>query len=392
METNMPSRKPARSPVLFLVLFAVLVAPMLSLACSAGQPQAGPPPPAVTVAAVEQREIVEWDELSGRFEAVQAVDIRPRVSGHIHKVAFAEGKEVRKGDVLFVIDPRPYRAELARAEGDLAQARSASALAARTLERSRPLAESQAISREDFDNRTTAAERGAAAVQAAQAAVSIARLDLEWTQVRSPIDGRVGRAEVTLGNLVQAGAPTPRPLTTVVSLDPIHVMFDADERSYLKYAARARAETGKDRRVPITLGLSSEGGAFPHEGYVDFVDNQLDPRSGTIRARAVFANPDRLFAPGLFARLKLESSSQYQATVVADRAVGTDQDKKFVLVLKSDSTVEYRPIQLGRLVDGYRVVTGGLKGGEQIVVNGLQRVRPGMKVTAVTGPMLAEAR
>jgi multidrug efflux system membrane fusion protein len=179
-------------------------------------------------------------------------------------------------------------------------------------------------------------------------------------------------------------------LTTVVSLDPIYVSFDADERSYLKYAARAR-QGNRARRTPITLGLSSEDGAFPHEGYVDFVDNQLDPRTGTVRARAVFSNKDRIFTPGLFARLKLESSGQYQAPVVSDRAVGTDQDKKFVLVLRPDSSVEYRPVQLGRLIDGYRVVVGGLKAGEQIVVNGLQRVRPGMKVTATSGPMLADA-
>jgi multidrug efflux system membrane fusion protein len=354
--------------------------------CSAPPPSA-PPPPAVTVAAVEQRNITEWDEFSGRLEAVDAVEIRPRVSGYIQKVAFTAGSEVRKGDLLFQIDPRPYQAELARAEGELAQAHSAAALASRTLERSKPLAAAQAISREDFDNRTAAAERAAAAESAARAAVETARLNLEWTSVRSPLAGRAGRAEVTAGNLVQAGGGVR--LTTVVSLDPIYVSFDADERSFLKYAARARTE-GRGRQTPIYLGLSNEDG-FPHEGHVDFVDNQLDPRTGTIRARAIFSNEDRSFTPGLFARLKLEGSARYRATVVSDRAVGVDQDKKFVLVLRSDSTVEYRPIQLGRLVDGYRVVTEGLKAGEQIVVNGLQRTRPGMKVTASAGPMLADA-
>jgi RND family efflux transporter MFP subunit len=366
----------------------IVAGALLILGCGKGQPPA-PPAPTVTVAAVQQREITEWDEFSGRFEAVESVEIRPRVSGYIQKVVFSEGSEVRKGELLFQIEARPYQAELARAQGELAQARSAASLAARTLERSRPLAATQAISREDFDNRTTAAERGAAAVSAAQAALATARLNLEWTQVRSPITGRVGRAQVTQGNLVQAGGPTV--LTTVVSLDPIHVTFDADERSYLKYAARSRQGGASKRRTPIALGLSSEDGAFPHQGQVDFVDNQLDPRTGTVKARAVFANPDRLFAPGLFARLKLESSGQYQAPVVSDRAVGTDQDKKFVLVLKPDNSVEYRPVQLGRLVDGYRVVAGGLKAGEQIVVNGLQRVRPGMKVTPTPGPMLADA-
>jgi RND family efflux transporter MFP subunit len=351
--------------------------------------QMAPPPPAVSVAAVEERKITEWDEFIGRLEAVESVEIRPRVSGYIERVVFTAGKEVRKGDVLFQIDPRPYQAELARAEAELAQAHSAAALAARSLDRSKMLAAGDAISKEELDNRTGAAERGAANVQAAQAAVATARLNLEWTKVRSPIRGRVGRAEVTAGNLVQPGGPMR--LTTVVSLDPIYATFDADERSYLKYASRG-AGGPRDHRAPILLGTASEGQAFPHEGYVDFFDNQLDPRSGTVRARAVFPNPNRLFAPGLFARLKLVGGAAYQATVVSDRAIGTDQDKKFVLVVKPDSTVEYRPIELGRLVDGYRVVAGGLKAGEKVVVNGLQRVRPGMRVNATAVPMLADAQ
>jgi RND family efflux transporter MFP subunit len=341
----------------------------------------------VTVAAVEERNITEWDEFVGRLEAVESVEVRPRVSGYIERVVFSAGKEVHKGELLFQIDPRPYQAELARAEADLVQARSAAALAARNLERSRQLAAGDAISREDLDSRSAAAERSGAAVHAAQAAVAAARLNLDWTRVRSPIRGRVGRAEVTAGNLVQAGGATR--LTTVVSLDPIYAVFDADERSYLKYAARGGGP--RDHRAQILLGTAAEGQAFPHQGYVDFFDNQLDPRSGTMRARAVFANPDHLFAPGLFARLKLVGGDAYRATVVSDRAVGTDQDKKFVLVVKDDSTVEYRPIELGRLVDGYRVVAGGLKAGERVVVNGLQRVRPGMKVTPTAVPMLADA-
>jgi len=343
----------------------------------------------VTVAAAEERKITEWDEFMGRLEAVESVEIRPRVSGYIERVVFVAGKEVRKGDVLFQIDPRPYQAEVAHAEAELGQARSASELAARSLGRSKQLAAGDAISREELDNRTAAAERSAAAVRGAQAAVATARLNLEWTRVRSPIAGRVGRAEVTAGNLVQAGSATR--LTTVVSLDPIYASFDADERSYLKYAARG-GNGPRDHRTRILLGTAGEGSAFPHEGYVDFFDNQLDPRSGTVRARAVFSNKDHLFAPGLFARLKLVGGAAYQATVVSDRAVGTDQDKKFVLVVKADSTVEYRPIQLGRLVDGYRVVAGGVNPGEKVVVNGLQRVRPGMHVTATFVPMVADAR
>jgi multidrug efflux system membrane fusion protein len=364
-------------------------AALLAVGCHQAQPVFTPPPPAVTVADVEEREIADWDEFIGRFEAVDAVEVRPRVSGYVERVAFKEGEDVRKGALLFQIDPLPYQTELARAEAVLAEARSASALAGRALERSRPLVGAEAISREEFDNRTASAERAAAAVRAAAAAVASARLDLEWTHVRSPIHGRVGRAEVTPGNLVQAGGPR---LTLVVSQDPIYVRFDADERSYLKYIARRADGTG-ERRVPVAMGMASEEGSFPHRGFLDFIDNRLDPRTGTARARAVFDNHDETFAPGLFARVRLYGSGAARSTVVvADRAVGTDQDKKFVLVLKPDSTIEYRPIELGRLVDGYRVVTAGLKAGEPIVVNGLQRVRPGMKVTAMRGPMLASAQ
>src|SRR5215471_14247375 len=360
---------------------------LLAVGCGQAQPAFAPPPPAVTVADVEEREIAEWDEFIGRLEAVDAVEVRPRVSGYVERVAFKEGEDVRKGALLFQIDPLPYQAELARAEAVLAEARSAAALAGRALERSRPLVAAEAISREEFDNKTASAERAAAGVRAAQAAVATARLNLEWTRVRSPIRGRVGRAEVTPGNLVQAGSPR---LTMVVSQDPIYLTFDADERSYLKYIARRADGTG-ERRIPVAMSMANEEGSFPHRGFLDFIDNRLDPRTGTARARAVFSNHDETFAPGLFARVRLYGGVARPAAVVADRAVGTDQDKKFVLVLKADSTVEYRPIELGRLVEGYRVVTAGLKAGEPIVVNGLQRVRPGMKVAATRGPMLAQA-
>jgi multidrug efflux system membrane fusion protein len=355
----------------------------LSTGCGSA-PQSAPPPPAVTIATVPSREITEWDEVSGRFEAVDAVEIRPRVSGYLRRVAFAEGKEVKKGDVLFEIDPRPYQAELARAEAALDQARSGSALAARDVERARRLVDVKAISQEEFDGRVSASAQGSASVRGAEAIVATARLNLEWTQVRAPISGRVGRAEVTEGNLVQAGPPAATLLTTVVSLDPIYVTFDTDEATYLKYAALARAgsrPSSRDGKSPISMGLANEDGTFPHTGYVDFVDNQLNPETGTIRTRAIFSNKDRLFTPGLFARLKLAGSGRYAATLVLDRAIGTDQDKKFVLVVKPDSTVDYRPVQIGRLVDGMRVVLSGLEPGERIVINGLQRVRPGMKTT-----------
>lgn len=371
---------------------ALVLGAALSLAGCRGGAQASaaptPPPPAVTVAAAQQRTITDWDEFIGRLEAVESVEIRPRISGYIERVVFKAGEEVRKGDVLFEIDRRPYQADVQRAEADLAQARSGAALAARALQRSKQLAAGEAISREDLDNRTAAEERASAAVRAAEAALSMARLNLEWTRVRSPIQGRVGRAEVTVGNLVQAGGLTR--LTTVVSQDPIYASFDADERSFLRYAAKGSGGP-RDRRARVLLGTASEGDAFPHEGTIDFIDNQLDPRTGTVRVRAVFSNKDHLFTPGLYARLKLVGGAPYQATLVSDRAIGTDQDKKFVLVVKPDSTVEYRPVQLGRLVDGYRVVAAGVRAGEQVVVNGLQRVRPGMQVTASAAPTLADA-
>jgi RND family efflux transporter MFP subunit len=359
----------------------------------AKEPAAAPPLQAVTVAEVPEREITEWDEFTGRLEAVDAVEIRPRVSGYIRRVTFNEGNGVRQGQVLFEIDPRPYQADLARAEAELARARSAAALAESEVQRAGKLVNVQAISREEFDTRNSAVAQGDALVQAAEAAVTTARLNLEWTQVRSPITGRVSRAEATPGNLVQAGPGDATLLTTVVSLDPIYAYFEGDEQTYLKYAALARngsRPNSRDNRSPIYLGLADEQG-FPHKGYVDFVDNQLNPEAGTIRLRAVFSNKERLFTPGLFARIRLVGSGTYPAKLVLDRAVGTDQDKKFVLVLKPDSTIDYRPVKLGRLVDGLRVVDSGLEPGEQIVINGLQRVRPGMKVIPTTAPMSVDS-
>ncbi|HJR35670.1 MAG TPA: efflux RND transporter periplasmic adaptor subunit [Gemmatimonadales bacterium] len=374
-------------------VLGLLFASGLGAGCGT-EPPAPPPPPAVTVADVAGRDITEWDEFTGRFEAVDAVEIRPRVSGYLRRVLFAEGKEVRKGEVLFEIDPRPYQADLAGAEAELERARSGAALAAREVERAQRLVTVQAISREEYDARVSAAAQGGSSVRAAEAAVAMARLNLEWTRVRAPIAGRVSNAMVTEGNLVQAGPPGATLLTTVVSLDPIYVYFDSDEQTFLKYGALARAGLRQSSHVaqtPVHLGLANENGGFPHRGYVDFLDNQLDSRSGTIRTRAVFSNRDRLFTPGLFARLKLVGSGRYRATLILDRAIGTDQDKKFVLIVKPDSTVDYRPIQIGRLVDGLRIVTGGLVPGDRIVINGLQRVRPGMKVTPTVTAMLPDS-
>jgi multidrug efflux system membrane fusion protein len=346
-----------------------------------------PPPmqaPQVTVAPAIERVVGDWDEFTGHFEAVNSVEVRPRVGGFLQRVGFTEGAIVHQGDVLFVIDQRPYEAEVSRAEAVLAQARTRNQLAGMEVERAQKLVSSQAISREELDARTSGQAEGSAGIRAAEAAVRVARLNLEWTVVRAPISGRVGRAEITPGNVVQAGAPAPTLLTTIVSIDPIYVYFDTDEAAYLKYMA-ATATGPKGRQVLI--GLANETG-FPHEGRLNFVDNRVDGANGTVTARAVLANPNRLFTPGLFARVRLLGSDRHLTTLVQDQAIGTDQDRKFVLVLKNDNTVEYRPIVTGRVIDGLRAVDSGLKPGERVVINGLMRVRPGMKVAATNAAMV----
>lgn len=367
-------------------LALVAVAASLGLA-ACRKPAPRPQPAQVTVAPAVGREIADWDEFTGHFEPVDAVEIRPRVSGFVQRVAFTEGSTVRRGDPLFVIDARPYEADLARAEAELARARTRAQLAAAEHERAQRLVATQAISREELDARSSGRAEADAAVRAAEAAVANARLNLEWTVVRAPISGRVGRAEVTPGNLVQAGPPAATLLTTIVSLDPIYVYFESDEQSYLRYVRSLRNRTVKQ---PVYVGLANETG-FPHEGHLDFVDNRIDDAAGTIRLRAVIPNHDQLFAPGLFARVRLTGAQQHPATLIQDRAIGTDQDRKFVLVLKPDSSVEYRAVTLGRLIDGLRVVTSGLRPGEDVVINGLLRVRPGMKVLATRGAMRADS-
>jgi RND family efflux transporter MFP subunit len=363
------SRK-LRTPIWLLALLAA--------ACGEQTPPA-PPPPAVTVATVREREVQEWDEFTGRIEATDNIEIRPRVSGYIQEVRFTEGKDVKKGDVLFVIDQRPYRAEVKRAEAELAQARTQVELWRSDVQRATSLLESRAISQEEYDTRVATMRGGEASIQAAQAALDLAKLNLDFTEVTSPIDGRAGQALVRTGNLVSASETL---LTTVVAIDPVYVYFEGDENIYLKYDSLARMGTrpsSRDVRNPIRMGLANEQG-YPHVGYMDFVDNQLNPETGTIRGRAVFENKDRRFTPGLFARLQLLGSGTYRATLMPDSAVGTDQDRKFALVVTPDNHVEYRSITLGPMIEGLRVVKQGLKDGEKIVVSGLQRVRPGMTV------------
>ncbi|HZF16484.1 MAG TPA: efflux RND transporter periplasmic adaptor subunit [Steroidobacteraceae bacterium] len=342
--------------------------------------EAPPAPPQVSVAKVIEKPITEFDEFTGRFTAVDRVELRPRVSGYISSVNFTEGHEVKKGDVLFVIDPRPYDAEYKRAAAELARAKTQLSLAQSEFERARTLLDARAISKEEFDARVSGAAQATANVQAADAALDAAKLNLTFTRVRAPISGLVSKAEVTPGNLVTTDQTL---LTTLVSIDPIYVEFEGDEQVYLKYNALARAglrPSSRDSKNPVWVGLADEQ-ETPHQGVMVFVDNELNPATGTIRARGQFSNKDRRFTPGMFARVKLLGSAEYNALLINDSAIGTDQSVKYVLEVNADNKVEYRAVKLGPVVDGLRVVREGLAPGDSIVVNGLQRVRPGMPVT-----------
>lgn len=336
---------------------------------------AAPQAAVVDTAEVIHRSITEQHAFSGRLEAVDRVEVRPQVAGLLTQVHFRDGAVVRKGEVLFTIDPRPFAAEVARAEAQLAASESRVAYTASDLARSERLIADNAVSRRDLEEKQNAARDAAANVQAARAALRIARLNLEYTTIKAPIDGRMSRAEVTVGNLVSPGSGPA--LTTLVSSDRIYAAFDVDEQTYLRSISPAR---DGGARLPVKLGLA-DGEGHPFSGHIHSVDNRLDTRSGTIRVRAVFSNPDGQLLPGLYARIQLGSAAPREALLIDDRAVGTDQAKRFVLVVGEGNRTAYREVQLGKLQDGLRIVEEGLKPGERIVVNGLQRVRPGDPVT-----------
>ena len=368
--------------IVLLAIACVCIAFGLS-GCGAGNAAASagaaPPPTPVRVAEAVSSEVTDWDTFTGHFEAVDAVKLRPRVSGYIEQVKFAEGKPVKQGEVLFVIDQRPYRVQLERTQAEYARAQARSELAQTELARTRKLLAAHAVSQEEYDQRASDVTQARADVLAARAAMDSAKLDFDYTEVKAPISGRVSRAEVTAGNYVTAGQTI---LTSVVSLDPIYVYFDSDEQTFLKYHALAREGDGPNSRgqpAPVFVGLANETD-YPHEGAMNFVDNALNPDTGTIRARAVLANPDGLFTPGMLARVKLAGSAKYVATLIDDSAVATDQDRKYVMVVNAQNVVEYRAVELGGIYDDRRVVRNGLQPGERIVVGGLQRVRPGMTV------------
>ena len=344
---------------------------------------AGGPP--VTAATVLEKQINETQEFSGRLEAVERVDIRARVGGFITAVNFKPGSLVKKGDVLFVIDARPFQAEANRAEAAAVSARAKADLARLEMGRSERLLADKAIAQREVDEKASSLKELDANVRAAQASLEAARLNLAYTNVTSPISGRVSKAEITTGNLVDGAAL----LTSVVSNKDIYASFDGDEDTYLRVARVSQ----KGAPVVVKVGLANETG-FPHEGKLEFVDNRLDAATGSVRMRATFANEDNTLVPGLFARVQLSGDPHAKTTaaVISERAIGTDQNRKFVYVVKADGTAEYRAVTLGPAVDGLRVVREGLKPGEKIVVNGLQRVHPGAPVTAQLVAMDADAK
>lgn len=395
---NIEKRTPAASPrtavrvlrswVWLGLSVTVVLGTLAGCTRTAAQP-GPPPPPKVTVAAVLDRPVTEWDEFTGRLEAVDAVAVRPRVSGYVSAVRFDEGAVVQQGDLLFQIDPRPFQAEVDRLQAERGRADAIAERAASELQRAERLRAEDAMSREEFDRRAAFAREVTAQIAAVDAALAAAKLNLEFTRVTAPITGRVGRAIVTEGNLVSTGPGEATLLTTIVSIDPIHAHFDADEQIFLKYLdleKQGRRDSARDSRRPIRMALAGEEG-YPREGHLDFMDNRLDPSTGTIRGRAIFRNPTGDLTPGLFVRLLLPGGNAYQGLLIQDRAVGTDLDKRFVFVVNAERSIEYRAVTLGPIVDGLRVVRTGLKAGEQIVVSGLQRVRPGVTIEPVVVAM-----
>ena len=346
-------------------------------------PQAALP---VNVLTVVEKEVNEWDEFTGRLEAVESVEIRPRVSGYITEIHFEAGAIIKKGDLLYVIDPRPYQADFDRAVAELERMQAQAKLAQIELDRGKELRAKSTISASEFDQRAASYQGAAAAASSAEAAKNSAALNLEFTQVKSPIDGRVSDQRITVGNLVQPGAGPESVLTTVVSVDPIYAKIDADENAVLKYvklSEEGKRVSARTAKIPAYIELGSETD-FPHEGYVDFVDNRLDPGTGTVRARMVLKNWNpNLITPGLFVRVRVAGATPYRAALIADKVISSQQGLKYAFVVKPDNTLERRSLETGTIFEGKRIVKSGLKDGEKVVSTRLQLVQPGMKVTPI---------
>ncbi|PYK36498.1 MAG: efflux transporter periplasmic adaptor subunit [Verrucomicrobia bacterium] len=350
-----------------------------------------PPLPVNVVTAIE-KEVNEWDEFTGRLEAVEFVEIRPRVSGYITEIRFNAGAIVKKGDLLYVIDPRPYQADFDRAAAEVERMDAQLKLAQIELNRAKELRDKNTISASEFDQKAATYQGSAAAKSSAEAAKNSAALNLEFTQIKSPIDGRVSDARITLGNLVQPGAGPESVLTTVVSVDPIYAKVDADENAVLKYvklSEEGKRVSARTAKIPGFVELGNETD-FPHEGYIDFVDNRLDPGTGTIRARVVLKNWNPNFiTPGFFARVRVAGATPYRAALIDDRVISSQQGLKYAFVVKPDNTIERRTLETGPLFEGKRIVKRGLKDGEKVVSTRLQMLRAGMSVTPVPEPTSA---
>ncbi len=380
----MTPASPLRHRLYNLFRLAVLALGVIVAGCKK-QPaaqQQGPLP--VNVQTAVEKEVTEWDEFTGRIEAVESVEIRPRVSGYITEIHFKAGALVEKGDLLFVIDPRPYQADLDRAAANVEQTQAQLKLAEIDFKRTQALRQKNVVSPEEFDQKAASLQQAQASVRSAQAAKDAAALNLDFTRITSPISGRVSNESVTVGNLVMAGA-TDTVLTTVVSVDPFYVYIDADENSVLKYLKLREEGTRKsavDGQIPAFIEMANETG-FPHEGYIDFVDNRLDPNTGTQRARGVFKTWNPRLAPGFFVRMRIPGAGRYRAVLIDDKVISSQQGVKYVFVVKPDNTVEHRNIETGPIFEGKRIVKKGLKDGEKLVSTRLQIVQPGMPVSPV---------
>jgi RND family efflux transporter MFP subunit len=359
---------------------------LLMTACNQQQPTAAPPPPPkVTVGQPIPREVVEWEEYTGRLEALESVEVRARVNGYLQSIHFKNGTTVKQGDLLFVIDPRPYQAELERAKAEVALANARLERTNKDLTRAQMLVRARAISEEEVDTRVSEQRQAQESVQAARAMVNATQLNVEFTQVRAPISGRISRNLVSVGNLINGGTTQSTLLTTIVSLDPISCYFEADERSYLRGIRQSRngdRANGRATKQPVYVALADEEN-FPHQGVVDFVDNRLDHNTGTITVRAVLPNPDLLLVPGLFARVRVPAGDKYKALMLPPEAVGNDLSQQFVFVVDDQNVVHYRTVTMGPIIDGWRVIRDGIQPDDWVIVKGVQRARTGVKVDPV---------
>ena len=379
-----PSPHAVSSSMHRLLALSLVLAALSSCERAQQTSNAAPPPAPVTVAKPLSTDLVEWDEFIGRLDAPESVEIRARVSGYLEKIHFREGSDVKAGDLLITIDPRPYQAVVDRTAADAERAEVRLELAKMEAKRAKNLMESKAIAVEEIEQRNQALAEAEASLRSARATLEQAKLDLEFTQLKSPITGRIGDVLVTQGNLISGGSNVSNAtvLTTIVAVDPIHCYLDVDEQSALKYRELRRLgqrASALDEQIPAEMALANEQG-YPHKGVIDFVDNRLDPGTGVIRSRAVFPNPGGLMAPGFFARVRIPGSGKYSGLLVHDNAIGSDQGKPFVFVVGQDSAIKQVPVEIGPMHDGLRVIKTGIAKDDRVVIEGMALVRNGAKV------------